>query len=314
MNKDEESIVMFSDIIASKAWKETKAVLPLLMGRDDRGNEVVEDLASIPHLMIGGVMGLDKAMILHSFINGLILKRAPSQLHLLLVDFKDAEFDRYKSIPHLFSPIVSNTQDAVAQLRNVRKEMDKRYKSYLNVGVRNIREYNELQAASGKDQDPYVVVVIDEIADLMESSKKEFVSVVDGLSAMGRAAGIHLILATQRIESITRGLIANIPGRIAFKVASSAESEIILNGSGAENLSDVDNMIFQNRNKTPGLSPHHPPFSWAPLWGLSPNPKHHLRVSLLGPGPNPCRGQARILQCFYILFTMFLQLIFCFMP
>lgn len=240
--------VMFSDIIASNGWKETKAVLPLLMGRDDKGNEVIEDLASIPHLMIGGAMGQDKAMVLHSFINGLILKRAPSQLQLLLVDFKDAEFDRYKSIPHLFSPIVSDAQDAVAQLRNVRKEMDKRYKSYLNVGVRNIREYNELQAASGKDQDPYVVVVIAEIADLMESSKKEFVSVVDGLSAMGRAAGIHLILATQKVKSISRGLTANIPGRIAFKVASSAESEIILGGSGAENLSDVDDMIFQNRN------------------------------------------------------------------
>ncbi len=239
---------MFSDIIASKAWKETKAVLPLLMGRDDRGNEVVEDLASIPHLMIGGLAEQGKAMLLHSFINGLLLKRAPSQLQLLLVDFKDAEFDRYKSIPHLFSPIVSDTQDVVAQLKNVRKEMDKRYKSYLNAGVRNIREYNELQAVSGKNPDPYIVVAIDEIADLMESSKKEVVSTIDRLSAMGRAAGIHLILATQKVKSISRGLIANIPGRIAFKVSTAAESEIIIGGPGAENLSDVDDMIFQNRN------------------------------------------------------------------
>ena len=244
--------ISFREIFESDAWKNAHAELPLLFGKRADGKELVADLASMPHMLVAGATGQGKSVCLNALINGLLMTRTPEQLKLIMVDPKCVEFTPYASIPHLLVPVITDNRKVVFSLHWAVAEMEKRLKMFARARVRNIYDFNHRpnlsqmemfgeDSAVGADMPrtvPYIVIIIDEVADLMASSGKEVTPDIARLTAKARAAGIHLILATQRPDAkiITGAIKANIPGRVAFKTASSVDSRTILDDTGAENL------------------------------------------------------------------------------
>ena len=244
--------ISFREIIESDAWRNAKGELPLLFGKDAAGKELVADLASMPHMLVAGATGQGKSVCLNSLINGLLMTKTPEQLKLIMVDPKSVEFTSYAALPHLIVPIITENQKVVFSLKWAVAEMEKRLKLFARARVRNIYDFNHRPSftqtdmfgndtAVGSDMPktvPYIVIIIDEVADLMSQCSKEVSPHIARLTAKARAAGIHLILATQRPDAriITGAIKANIPGRVAFKTATGIDSRTILDAGGAENL------------------------------------------------------------------------------
>ena len=256
--------ISFREIFESDAWKNSKAELPLLFGKRADGKELVSDLASMPHMLVAGATGQGKSVCLNSLICGLLMTRTPEQLKLIMVDPKCVEFTPYSSIPHLLVPVITDNRKVVFSLHWAVAEMEKRLKLFARARVRNIYDFNHRKTVTqtdmfGNDSEvgtdmpktvPYIVIIIDEAADLIGQCGKDVNPDIQRITQKARAAGIHLILATQRPDAkiITGAIKANIPGRVAFKTASSVDSRTILDDNGAENLIGKGDMLFKGKD------------------------------------------------------------------
>jgi S-DNA-T family DNA segregation ATPase FtsK/SpoIIIE len=245
----------------SKDWRKGKISLPMLLGVDVSGKYLVGDLADMPHVLIAGATGSGKSVCMNSLLAGLLMSRTPDQLRLILVDPKIVEFTSYKDLPHLVVPVITDPKKVGLGLRWAITEMEKRYKLFAKCGVRNIKAFNSRPVAKqgdlfGVEEDedakkipdtlPYIVVVIDELADLMMVAQAEIENYIARLAQLSRAVGIHMILATQRpsVNVITGTIKANFPARIAFQVAQKTDSRTILDAIGADKLLGKGDMLY----------------------------------------------------------------------
>lgn len=254
--------VFLRELMESSVWSASKAALPLALGQDVSGRELVGDLADMPHLLIAGATGAGKSVCMNSILAGLLLSRTPDQLKLMLVDPKRVEFSGYNDLPHLVVPVINEAKKVGLGLRWAINEMEKRYKILAKVGVRNIKSFNNRTIATqpdmfeSDDQEkkedgiparmPYVVIIIDELADLMMVAQAEVENAIARLAQLSRAVGIHMILATQRpsVNVITGTIKANFPARIAFQVAQKVDSRTILDAVGADKLLGKGDMLY----------------------------------------------------------------------
>jgi S-DNA-T family DNA segregation ATPase FtsK/SpoIIIE len=241
---EETSRVSLLSILNSKSFQKIKTTLGFTLGKDVSGNPLAADLTLMPHLLIAGTTGSGKSVCVNSILCALLLNNTPVNLRLVLVDPKRVELTGYNSIPHLLAPVITDADRVVGALQWMLREMDSRYHKFSKLGVRNIIEYNARQSA---EHLPYIVVIIDELADLMMLAPDETERCITRLAQLARATGIHLILATQRPSvNVVTGLIkANFPARIAFAVASGVDSRVILDQPGAERLLGRGDMLFQ---------------------------------------------------------------------
>ncbi|GAB4263288.1 MAG: DNA translocase FtsK [Deferrisomatales bacterium] len=254
----ERETVTLREILGSPTYQGSKSPLTLALGKDISGNPYVTDLARMPHLLIAGATGSGKSVAVHAMLASLLFRATPRDVRLLIVDPKMLELSVYNDIPHLLLPVVTEAKKAAVALRWAVQEMERRYRLMAEEGVRNIATYNKkiekrvkaLGGEVGEDDNveylPFVVVVIDELADLMMVAAKDVEEAIARLAQMARAAGIHLVLATQRpsVDVITGLIKANFPARIAFQVASRVDSRTILDAAGAENLLGGGDMLF----------------------------------------------------------------------
>lgn len=214
--------------------------VPVVLGKDIAGDAQVLDLAKTPHLLIAGATGSGKSVCVNSLILSILYKRSPQDVRMILIDPKIVELKLYNDIPHLLTPVITEPKKAFQALQYCLCEMERRYALLDGMGVRDIASYNKriVERKIATEKLPYIVLIVDEFADLMATTGKELESTVARLAAMSRAVGIHLVLATQRpsIDVITGLIKANIPSRIAFMVASKMDSRIIIDQVGAENF------------------------------------------------------------------------------
>ncbi|WP_269537982.1 DNA translocase FtsK [Cerasicoccus fimbriatus] len=238
--------VMLKEALHANAWTENQHQLPVVLGMDINGRIQVFDLAKAPHLLIAGSTGAGKSVCINNLILSLLYRFKPGELEMVLVDPKRVEFAMYKDLPHLIHPVVDDAKQACQALKWLVREMESRYERMATKRVRNIMGYNEKAKNEGFDPLPYIVLVIDEMADLMMTAKDDVETPVARLAQMSRAVGIHTILATQRpsVNVITGVIKANFPTRIAFKVSSQIDSRTILDGKGAETLQGKGDMLF----------------------------------------------------------------------
>jgi DNA segregation ATPase FtsK/SpoIIIE-like protein len=239
--------VKLADIIQSTAYQEFTGSLPLILGENIVGEAIIADLASMPHLLLAGSTGSGKSVCLNSMLISLLYKQSPDDLRLILIDPKRLEFASYADIAHLIFPVVTQSKHAVGVLRWAVQEMERRYECLALSGVRNIHDYRLLKN-NAKNSMPFIVIVIDEFADLVMTASNHIEDLIIRIAQMARAAGIHLILATQRpsVDVITGLIKANFPSRISFRVSSKTDSRIILDSSGAEKLLGRGDMLFLN--------------------------------------------------------------------
>jgi S-DNA-T family DNA segregation ATPase FtsK/SpoIIIE len=244
----ETSLVALRDVMESEAFGKLKGTLRLGLGQDVSGTAICADLAQMPHLLIAGTTGSGKSVCVNSVITCLLLQNTPDDLKMMMVDPKRVELTGYNGIPHLISPVVVDLERVVASLQWVSREMDERYRRFAKAGARNIADYNARAAADGEKKMWYIVVIIDELADLMMLAPDETERTITRLAQLARATGIHLIIATQRpsVDVVTGLIKANFPARIAFAVASSVDSRVILDQPGAERLLGRGDMLFQS--------------------------------------------------------------------
>jgi len=221
--------------------------LSVWLGKDISGNAVWTDLARMPHLLIAGTTGSGKSGCINTLLTSVLLRATPDDVRMILIDPKRIELNFYESIPHLLTPVVSSPKEASAVLQNVVAEMERRYERLSLIRARNLPEANRTFRARGEDPLPYLLVVIDELADLMMVSPQAVEDAIIRLAQKSRAVGIHLVLATQRpsVDVITGMIKANVPSRIAFAVSSQTDSRVILDGSGAESLLGQGDMLFK---------------------------------------------------------------------
>ena len=240
----EISRVTLREVLESEAFQKVRDVLRFALGQDVAGKSIASDLSSLPHLLIAGTTGSGKSVCVNSILCCLLMNNSPVDLRLVLVDPKRVELTNYNGIPHLLAPVVVEADRVVGALQWMQREMDARYHKFSQAGVRNILEYNVRQA---NDHLPYLVVVIDELADLMMLAPDETERCITRLAQLARATGIHLILATQRpsVDVVTGLIKANFPARIAFAVASGVDSRVILDQPGAERLLGRGDMLYQ---------------------------------------------------------------------
>ena len=247
---EEASVVALRDVMESESFSQLKGRLRLGLGQDVSGQAVAADLRAMPHLLIAGATGAGKSVCVNSIITALLLQNSPDTLRMILVDPKRVELTQYNGIPHLLAPVVMDVDRVVPTLRWVTREMDSRYRRFASVGARNIDDFNQRIAKTGdplaSGPIPYITVLIDELADVMMQAPDEAERVICRLAQMARATGIHLIIATQRpsVDVVTGLIKANFPARIAFAVASSVDSRVILDMPGAERLLGRGDMLF----------------------------------------------------------------------
>ncbi len=236
--------VRLSSLLTSKEWAEVDHPLGFAVGKDISGKAIVADLSSMPHLLIAGQTGAGKSVMINTLLTSLLYRNSPSDMKLILVDPKQVEMGVYNDIPHLLTPVVNEPEKCISALKWAVAEMNRRLKAMAEVSKRNIFEYN--QENSNNDKMPYIVIIIDELADLMMMAAREVETLVVRLAQKARAAGIHLVLATQRpsVDVITGLIKANIPARIAFTVASQVDSRTIIDQIGAEKLLGRGDMLF----------------------------------------------------------------------
>ncbi|PKM79565.1 MAG: cell division protein FtsK [Firmicutes bacterium HGW-Firmicutes-13] len=242
------SPVYLRNVLEDPEFTESKSPLSIALGKDIYGNSVIADLAKMPHLLIAGATGAGKSVCLNSIIISILFKARPEEVKLLLIDPKYVELNAYNVIPHLLAPVISDKKKASIALKKMVKEMGERYERFAREGVRDITSYNELmnkQKEFGRVL-PYIVVVIDELADIMMVAPHDVEDAIARLAQMARAAGIHLVIATQRpsVNVITGVIKANITTRIAFAVSSNADSRVILDIGGAEKLVGQGDMLY----------------------------------------------------------------------
>lgn len=261
----QRQIVRLSEILSAKVYNDNPAPLTLAMGKDISGNPVVADLAKMPHVMVAGATGSGKSVAINAMILSLVYKSTPEDVRLIMVDPKMLELSAYEGIPHLLAPVVTDMRLAASALNWCVAEMDKRYRLMSALGVRNIASYNQKLAEARKagnpltnpftltpenpeplEHLPFIVVLIDEMADLMMVAGKKVEELIARLAQKARAAGVHLVLATQRpsVDVITGLIKANIPTRVAFQVASRIDSRTILDQQGAESLLGMGDMLY----------------------------------------------------------------------
>ncbi len=261
-NHDRETIHL-RDVIESETFAKAKSRLTLAMGKDINGRIVTADLAGMPHVLIAGSTGSGKSVAINAMIMSLLFRTTPAQVRLILVDPKRVELGMYEGIPHLFTPIITEAKLAANALRNAVREMERRLKLLASRSVRNIEQYNNKIAESGmaslftetgeaEEPLPFIVIIIDELADLMMLDRANVEESITRLAQMARAVGIHLILATQRpsVDVITGLIKANVPTRISFRLASKVDSRTIIDDNGAESLLGRGDMLF----RPPGTS------------------------------------------------------------
>lgn len=236
-------VVGLKGILASEEMRKHKSKLAVALGRDTASRPLIVDIDKMPHCLIAGTTGSGKSVMLNAFIGSLLFRNSPDELKLLLIDPKRVEMTNYNGIPHLLAPVITEPEKILSSLKWAMAEMDRRYKLFQSVGVRNISSYNEM---SGFQALPYIVIVIDELADLMMFAPVEVEDAITRIAQLARATGIHLVVATQRpsVDVITGLIKANIPCRIAFNVSSMVDSRVILDGQGAEKLLGRGDMLF----------------------------------------------------------------------
>ena len=241
------SLVTIREVLETAAFREGTHSLALAMGNDVSGASIVGDLTRMPHLLIAGATGQGKSVCINALITSLLFQTTPDHMRLLLIDPKRVEMTSFNGLPHLALPVLVESHQAAAALRWAVAEMDRRYKLFSAEGVRNIAAYNEKATLKSARQLPFVVIVIDELADLMMVAAGEIEELICRIAQLARAVGIHLIIATQRPSTdIITGLIkANIPSRIAFAVGSQVDSRVILDSGGAEKLLGRGDMLYQ---------------------------------------------------------------------
>ena len=242
----EKTTVTLREIIDSPAFKNSKSKLNVALGRDIQGEPTCCDIAKMPHLLVAGTTGSGKSVCLNSMIVSILYNATPDEVKLVMIDPKKVEFTVYRSIPHLLVPVVSDPRKAAGALSWAVAEMDKRYASFAENGVRNLQGYNSYAEAEGLPKMPQIVIIIDELADLMMAASNEVEDLICRLAQKARAAGMHLIVATQRpsVDVITGLIKANIPSRIAFAVKSQVDSRTIIDTQGAEKLLGYGDMLF----------------------------------------------------------------------
>lgn len=242
------SPVYLRGVLEDPNFAESKSVLSIGLGKDIYGNPVIADLAKMPHLLIAGATGAGKSVCLNSIIISILFKAGPEEVKLLLIDPKYVELNAYNGIPHLLTPVISDNKKASIALRKMVKEMEERYERFARESVRDITSYNELMNREKKFGRilPYIVVIIDELADIMMVAPHDVEEAIARLAQMARAAGIHLVIATQRpsVNVLTGIIKANITTRIAFAVSSNADSRVILDMGGAEKLVGQGDMLY----------------------------------------------------------------------
>lgn len=238
--------VFLSEVIESDAFLNAKSNLAFALGKDIGGNCVVTDLTKMPHLLIAGATGSGKSVCINTLIISLLYKYPPADVKLLMIDPKVVELNIYNGIPHLLIPVVTNPKKAAGALNWAVNEMTRRYKVFADNNVRNVEGYNELCRKTGESKMPWIVIIIDELADLMMVCPNDVEDYIGRLAQMARAAGMHLVIATQRpsVDVITGVIKANIPSRISFAVSSQIDSRTILDVGGAEKLLGKGDMLF----------------------------------------------------------------------
>ncbi|OGR54046.1 MAG: hypothetical protein A3I11_07505 [Elusimicrobia bacterium RIFCSPLOWO2_02_FULL_39_32] len=246
--------VYLRELMESSVFQKSPHLLPLGIGKGTEGDTFVTDLTAMPHLLIAGATGSGKSVCIHTLILSILFRFKPDEVKLLLIDPKRLELPLYDGIPHLFDPaaasekvkVITSPKETVQSLKKLVEEMEDRYRSFAQYGVRNIDSFNEKMRKSNQEETPYIIVIIDELADLMITVGKEIEDLIQRLAQMARAVGIHLVLATQRpsVDVITGVIKANLPSRIAFQVLSKIDSRVILDTQGAENLLGRGDMLF----------------------------------------------------------------------
>ena len=240
------SFVYLKEVFSSAEFQSNKAALALALGKDITGKPIVTDLDDIPHLLIAGTTGSGKTVCVNSLILSLIFRNSPTDLKFVMIDPKMVELMPFNGLPHLLCPVVTDSKKAYTALNWVVSEMEERYQLLAKVSARNIELYNEKQEKEKQDKLPYIVVIVDEFADLMSVARDQTETAVQRLAQLSRAVGIHLILATQRpsVNVITGVIKANLPARISFKVASKVDSRTVLDMNGADKLLGKGDMLF----------------------------------------------------------------------
>jgi len=235
--------VRVASLLQSNEWHQDSGPLAFVIGKDISGKAIVADLAKMPHLLVAGQTGSGKSVMINTFLTSLLYRNSPSDLKLILVDPKQVEMAPYNDIPHLLTPVINEPEKCISALKWAVAEMERRLRTMSEVGKRNIAEYNTLKAEEGM---PYIVIVIDELADLMMMAARDVEALIVRLAQKARAAGIHLVLATQRpsVDVITGLIKANVPARIAFTTASQVDSRTIIDQIGAEKLLGRGDMLL----------------------------------------------------------------------
>ncbi len=249
---EESEIIYLREILESDIFQNSKSPLTIILGKDIVGQPFITDLKKLPHLLVAGTTGSGKSVGINSMILSLLYKNSPDDLKLIMIDPKMLEFSMYNDIPHLLTPVITKPMEAINALANMVKEMEKRYMMMSDTRTKNIENYNEKAKINGYETFPYIVIIIDELADLMMTSGKEVELSVARLAQMARASGIHLVVATQRpsVDVVTGLIKANLPSRISYKVGQKIDSKIILDAMGAESLLGRGDMLFT----PPGMS------------------------------------------------------------
>lgn len=242
----QREMIFLREILESDVFRSASSPLVLGLGKDIVGNPFVTDLQKLPHLLIAGTTGSGKSVGLNAMILSLLYRNSPDNLKLIMIDPKKVEFSLYEEIPHLLTPIITDAKKAIIALSNVAKEMERRYEVMKALKTKTIDSYNAKAASEGAEILPFIVVIIDELADLMMTGGKEAEGSIIRIAQMGRAAGLHLIVATQRpsVDVVTGLIKTNLPAKIAYKVNSRMDSRVILDTEGAQNLLGQGDMLF----------------------------------------------------------------------
>ncbi len=254
--------IYLREILESELFQKSSSPLTLALGKDIVGNPFITDLKKLPHLLIAGTTGSGKSVGVNAMILSLLYKNPPDQLKLVMIDPKMVEFSIYADIPHLLTPIITDPKKAIGALQSVAKEMERRYSLMSEYKVKTIDSYNEQAENNGVEAFPYLIVVIDELADLMMTGGKEAEFPIARIAQMGRASGLHLIVATQRpsVDVVTGLIKTNLPSRVSFRVGTKIDSKVILDTDGAQSLLGRGDMLFTPPG-TNGLVRLHAPFA-----------------------------------------------------
>jgi S-DNA-T family DNA segregation ATPase FtsK/SpoIIIE len=243
---EKPSMVGLRSVVQAKAYRGMDSRLRIALGKDVSGQPLASDLGQMPHLLIAGATGSGKSVCINAITACLLLDNTPEDLRLVMVDPKMVELTNYNGIPHLLGPVITNVEDVVRALRWIAAEMDRRYRQFSEAGTRNIDTYNQKASSASHDKLPYIVMLIDELADLMMTAPDEIERLICRIAQMARATGIHLVIATQRpsVDVITGLIKANFPARISFAVTTQVDSRVILDTTGAERLLGRGDMLY----------------------------------------------------------------------